>query len=82
MGAHVSWRAVLRRIYESGMAEDKNILTAAGKDNSWLLLENKELGLHTNLLGNSWRLLLGGSNLVGSCWGGEIETLQLGGKYL
>ena len=53
MGAHVSWRAVLRRIYESGMAEDKNILTAAGKDTSWLLLENKELGLHTNLLVNS-----------------------------
>ena len=53
MGAHVSWRAVLQRIDESEMAEDNSILTAAGKNNSWSLLENKELGLHTNLLGNS-----------------------------
>ena len=52
MDAHVSWRAVLQRIDESGMAEDKSILTAVGKNNSWLLLGNKELGLYTNLLGN------------------------------
>ena len=31
MNAHVSWRAVLRRIDESEMAEDKSILTAVGK---------------------------------------------------
>ena len=34
MDAHVSWRAVLQRIDESEMAEDKSILTAAGKNNS------------------------------------------------
>ena len=34
------------------MAEDKSILTAAGKNKFWLLLGNKELGLYTNLLGN------------------------------
>ena len=49
MNAHVSWRAVLQRIDESEMAEDKSILTAAGKNNSRLLLEYKELGLYTNL---------------------------------
>ena len=43
----------MQRIDESEMAEDKSILTVAGKNNSWLLLENKELGLYTNLLGNS-----------------------------
>ena len=53
MNVHVSWRAVLRRIDEPEMAEDKSLLTAAGKNNSWLLLGNKELGLYTNLLGNS-----------------------------
>ena len=53
MDAHVSWRAVLQRIDESKVAEDKSILTAAGKNNSRLLLENKELGLYTNLLENS-----------------------------
>ena len=34
MDAHVSWRAILRRIDESEMAEDKSILTAAGMNNS------------------------------------------------
>ena len=34
MNAHVSWRAVLRRIDEPEMAEDKSILTAAGTNNS------------------------------------------------
>ena len=53
MNAHVSWRAVLQRIDESEMAEDNSILTTAGKNNSWSLLEKKELGLYTNLLGNS-----------------------------
>ena len=34
MDVHVSWRAVLQRIDESEMAEDKSILNAAGKNNS------------------------------------------------
>ena len=41
MNAHVSRRAVLQRIDESEMAEDDSILTAAGKNNSWSLLEKK-----------------------------------------
>ena len=52
MNAYVSWRAVLQQIDESEMAEGDSISTAVGKNNSWLLLGNKELGLYTNLLGN------------------------------
>ena len=63
MDAHVSWRAVLQRIDESEMAEDKSILTAAGERNSLAaavegknLLNcwgNHKLGLYAKLLGNS-----------------------------
>ena len=41
MNVHVSWRVVLQRIDESETAEDDSILTAAGKNNSWSLLEKK-----------------------------------------
>ena len=34
MDAYVSWRAVLHRIDESGIAEDRSILTAAGENKS------------------------------------------------
>ena len=81
MNAHVSWRVVLQRIDESEMAEDDNILTAAGKNNSWSLLENKELGLYTSLLGKPRRLLLGSTNLVDSCRGYKTGNLQFGGKH-
>ena len=34
MDVHVSWRVVLHRIDESGIAEDRSILTAAGENKS------------------------------------------------
>ena len=37
MDAYVSWRAVLHRIDESGIAEDRSILTAAGENKSWVV---------------------------------------------
>ena len=36
MDVHVSWRAVLHRIDESGTSEDRSILTAAGENKSWV----------------------------------------------
>ena len=44
MNVHVRWRAVLQRIDESKKAEDKSILTASGKNNSWSLWRIKSLG--------------------------------------
>ena len=37
MDVHVSWRAVLHMIDESGTAEDRSILTAAGENKSWVV---------------------------------------------
>ena len=37
MDVHVSLRAVLHRIDESGIAEDKRILIAAGENKSWVV---------------------------------------------
>ena len=64
MDMHVSWRAVLHRIDESGTAEDRSILIAVGEKSPGLLPGNLELGLYTNLLGNSRSLLLGSTKLV------------------
>ena len=43
MDAYVSWRAALHRIDESGIAEDRNILTAAGENKSWVVTGELEI---------------------------------------
>ena len=60
MDAHVSWRAVLQRIDESGIAEDKSILAAAGEQGAWVVYQSSgEFPMTSTGEFQSNRLMLG-----------------------